>query len=69
MLKHIPIAVLKIGPRHRKDMGDLTTLAESIRQSAISRKTRTHGKSSTRSACGLFNPMNRLTDYQTTAAT
>lgn len=32
MLKHIPIAALKIGRRHRKDMGDLTTLAESFRQ-------------------------------------
>ncbi len=32
MLKQTPIAAIKIGPRHRKDMGDLTTLAKSIRQ-------------------------------------
>ena len=32
MLKDVKIADIKIGKRHRKDMGDLTSLAESIRQ-------------------------------------
>ena len=32
MLKTIRIADIKVGTRHRKDMGDLTSLAESIRQ-------------------------------------
>ncbi len=31
MLKEIKISDIKVGSRHRKDMGDLTTLAESIR--------------------------------------
>ncbi len=35
MLKEIKIAAIKIGSRHRKDMGDLTTLAESIRQEGL----------------------------------
>jgi ParB-like chromosome segregation protein Spo0J len=34
-LKEIKIAAIKIGPRHRRDMGDLTTLAESIRQEGL----------------------------------
>lgn len=32
MLKEIKIAEIKIGHRHRKDMGDFTSLADSIRQ-------------------------------------
>ena len=32
MLKELKIADIKIGKRHRKDMGDLTSLADSIRQ-------------------------------------
>ena len=32
MLKELKIADIKIGHRHRKDMGDLTSLADSIRQ-------------------------------------
>ena len=35
MLEHIPVAAMKIVPRHRKDMGDLTTLAKSIRQEGL----------------------------------
>jgi hypothetical protein len=35
MLKEIKIATIKIGARHRKDMGDLTTLAESIREEGL----------------------------------
>jgi hypothetical protein len=31
MLKSIPISAIKVGTRHRKDMGDLKSLAESIR--------------------------------------
>ena len=32
MLKEIKIADIKIGKRHRRDMGDLTSLADSIRR-------------------------------------
>jgi hypothetical protein len=32
MLKEIKIADIKIGKRHRKDMGDLNVLADSIRR-------------------------------------
>ncbi len=32
MLKKLKIADIKIGKRHRKDMGDLTSLADSIRR-------------------------------------
>jgi hypothetical protein len=32
MLKEIKIADIKVGHRHRRDMGDLTTLADSTRQ-------------------------------------
>lgn len=32
MLKELKIADIKVGHRHRKDMGDLTSLADSIRQ-------------------------------------
>lgn len=35
MLKEIQISAIKIGSRHRKDMGDLTTLAESIREEGL----------------------------------
>src|SRR5687768_1117393 len=35
MLKELRIADIKIGHRHRKDMGDLTALAESIRQEGL----------------------------------
>jgi len=35
MLKELPISSIKIGPRHRKDMGDLRALAESIRQEGL----------------------------------
>ncbi len=35
MLKDIRITDIKIGQRHRKDMGDLTALAESIRQEGL----------------------------------
>src|SRR5262249_1758169 len=35
MLKEIKIASIKVGNRHRKDMGDLTTLAESILQEGL----------------------------------
>jgi DNA modification methylase/ParB-like chromosome segregation protein Spo0J len=35
MLKDIKIKNIKIGERHRKDMGDLTSLAESIRQEGL----------------------------------
>jgi hypothetical protein len=35
MLKELPIAQIKVGSRHRKDMGDLTSLAESIRQEGL----------------------------------
>src|SRR6516225_3679269 len=35
MLKEIKIAAIKIGQRHRKDMGDLTALADSIRQEGL----------------------------------
>ena len=32
MLKELKLADIKLGTRHRKDMGDLTSLADSIRQ-------------------------------------
>jgi ParB-like chromosome segregation protein Spo0J len=35
MLREIKIADIKVGRRHRRDMGDLTTLAESIRQEGL----------------------------------
>ena len=35
MLKDIKIADIKVGDRHRKDMGDLTALAESIRTDGL----------------------------------
>jgi ParB-like chromosome segregation protein Spo0J len=35
MLKEIKIAAIKVGSRHRKDMGDLTNLADSIRQEGL----------------------------------
>ena len=35
MLKELKIADIKVGNRHRKDMGDLVYLAESIRQEGL----------------------------------
>ena len=35
MLKELKIADIKVGNRHRKDMGDLVDLAESIRQEGL----------------------------------
>jgi ParB family chromosome partitioning protein len=35
MLKEIKITDIVVGSRHRKDMGDLTTLADSIRQEGL----------------------------------
>ena len=35
MLKELKIAEIKVGNRHRKDMGDLTSLADSIRQDGL----------------------------------
>jgi hypothetical protein len=35
MLKEIKIADIMVGQRHRRDMGNLTTLAESIRQEGL----------------------------------
>jgi hypothetical protein len=35
MLREIKIADIKVGSRHRKDMGDLRTLADSIRQQGM----------------------------------
>jgi DNA modification methylase len=35
MLKELKIADIKVGQRHRMDMGDLTTLADSIRQEGL----------------------------------
>ena len=35
MLKDIKIADIKVGNRHRKDMGSLTSLADSIRQEGL----------------------------------
>ena len=35
MLKEIKIADIRVGSRHRRDMGDLTTLAESIRREGL----------------------------------
>jgi ParB family chromosome partitioning protein len=34
-LKELKIAAIKVGQRHRRDMGDLTTLADSIRQEGM----------------------------------
>jgi ParB-like chromosome segregation protein Spo0J len=34
-LRDLKIAAIKVGPRHRKDMGDLTSLAESICQEGL----------------------------------
>jgi ParB family chromosome partitioning protein len=35
MLKELKIADIKVGNRHRKDMGDLSTLAQSIRKNGL----------------------------------
>ena len=35
MLKSLRITDIKVSSRHRKDMGDLTSLAESIRQNGL----------------------------------
>jgi ParB-like chromosome segregation protein Spo0J len=35
MLKELKIADIKVGNRHRKDMGDLTSLADSIREEGL----------------------------------
>src|SRR5690348_15319567 len=35
MLREIKIKDIKVGSRHRRDMGDLTTLADSIRQEGM----------------------------------
>ncbi len=35
MLKELKIANVRVGHRHRKDMGDLTSLADSIRQEGL----------------------------------
>lgn len=35
MLKELLIADITVGDRHRKDMGDLTALADSIRQEGL----------------------------------
>ncbi len=35
MLKELKIADIKVGSRHRKDMGDLSSLAQSIRQNGL----------------------------------
>ena len=35
MLKELKIDSIKVGSRHRRDMGDLTALAESIRQEGL----------------------------------
>ena len=35
MLKEIRITDIKVGPRHRRDMGDLMPLARSIRQEGL----------------------------------
>ena len=35
MLKELKITDIKVGSRHRRDMGDLTTLADSIRQEGL----------------------------------
>src|SRR5450755_3426259 len=35
MLKDLKITDIKVGSRHRKEMGDLTSLAESIRQEGL----------------------------------
>jgi hypothetical protein len=36
MLKEIKIADITVGSRHRRDMGDLTTLADSVRREGCS---------------------------------
>src|SRR5437868_13127570 len=35
MFKELTIADIKVGSRHRKEMGDLTSLADSIRQEGL----------------------------------
>ena len=35
MLKELKITDIKVGGRHRKEMGDLTSLADSIRQEGL----------------------------------
>jgi hypothetical protein len=35
MLEELKISAIKVGHRHRKDMGDLTSLAESIRREGL----------------------------------
>lgn len=35
MLKTLPISKIKVGSRHRKDMGDLRSLAQSIRKNGL----------------------------------
>ena len=35
MLKSLRISNIKVGNRHRKDMGDLTSLADSIREEGL----------------------------------
>ena len=35
MLKELKISDIKVGSRHRKDMGDLSSLAESIREEGL----------------------------------
>ena len=35
MLKSLNISTIKVGSRHRKDMGDLTALADSIREEGL----------------------------------
>jgi ParB-like chromosome segregation protein Spo0J len=35
MVKEIKIAAIRVGQRHRRDMGDLTALADSIRQEGL----------------------------------
>src|SRR5271166_1739206 len=35
MLKELKITDIKVGSRHRKEMGDLTSLADSIRQDGL----------------------------------
>lgn len=38
-LKEIKTVDIKVGSRHRRGMGDLTTLADSIRQKGLARRT------------------------------
>ena len=35
MLKSLKISTIKVGSRHRKDMGDLTSLADSIKEEGL----------------------------------